>query len=246
MNLRDFGTEQFPLRASSLPNLIRCPHAMVLQTLSILERTGSKAADTGSAVHAGIDSWHRSGEVQTAIAEMRKRLGEFPSADLHEAELSLLPYTRDPRNKKEAVIQSEVKVVLVLETSEKEVYITGRCDQVRDDGRLWDIKHSERPGFELTHEYSYQLAAYAKALGIQVGGVINPKAYRKRTVKEADPPGVFFPTLWEQKNIDVLMDEVVRVVLDIRYGRVPIRPGSYCSYCPAGSFRDCVELEYSS
>jgi hypothetical protein len=217
---------------------------MVLQTLGILERDGSKAADTGSAFHAGAEAWHKTGEVQEAIAAMRSRLADFPLADLHDAELSLRPYCADPRNSPKVVVESEQTVTLTLETGEEPIIIRGRLDQIRDDGRLWDLKHSDRPGFELVHDYAYQLACYAKAKGKQVGGIINPKGYRKRGVTDPSPPGVFWPTLWEQKHIDALMDEIIKVVLDIRYGRVPIRPGPHCSYCPAGSFRDCVDLQY--
>lgn len=240
--MMEFGGKKRPLRASALPLLIACPHRAVLMELRLIEGGSSKAADTGSAVHAGIEAWHETGKLEAAIDAMKRRLPEFPDADLHDAELSLKPYTADPRNAKEVVIASEIDVLLELPCSVGgPIYITGRVDQLRADG-VWDVKHSDKPGFEIMHSYAYQLAAYARGLQRPVGGFILPKGYRKRGVKEASPPGVFWSPCWDDAHIDALLAEVVATVAGIREGRVPVRPGAHCTFCPAESFGDCLTL----
>lgn len=240
MDLAKFGSREWPLRASSLPLLIRCPHRHILIALEQMENSSSKAADTGSAVHAAIHTWNMTGDVKQALESMRMRHAEFPEADLDDAALSVKPYCADPRNAPKEILQSEVQVELEIPIPDGlPVYIMGRVDQVRSTG-IWDIKNSARQGFELTHDYAYQLAAYARALGVPVGGIILPTGYRKRGAILPSPSGVFWPTLWEEKHLDILLTEVVKTVIMVRRGEIPIRPGPHCSYCPAGSFLNCV------
>ena len=235
----DFGTKDKPLRASSLPLLVRCPwRAMILQ-LGLCENTSSKAADTGSAFHAGVHEWNKSGKVADAIKAMKSRLPEFPEADLADAELSLKPYCADPRNHPSKIIQSEIAIELELEHN---IHIVGRLDQIREDG-IWDLKHSSRPGFELLHDYAYQLAAYARGAGTGVGGIILPGGYRKRGAILPEASGVFWHALWSDAHIDALLDEVIEAVLTIRSGRYPAKPGPQCNYCPAGSYQECINLK---
>lgn len=246
-----FAGQDAPLRASSIPLLIRCPHRHMIISLDLVDRRDSATADTGSAVHAAIEAWHnRRKGVEDALEQMRKRLSDFPQADLRDAELSVRPYCLDPRNAPEAVQACEVKVDLLLPAHESDptgetIRVIGTADQIRETG-LWDVKHSEKlRGFELLHEYAHQLAVYAAALRIPVGGVINPRGYRKRDAAkpETSPTGVFQHACWQQQHVDALLLELTREVARIRRGEVAIRPGSHCSYCPATSFFDCVEYK---
>lgn len=249
-----FGSRAAPLRASSLPGLVKCPKKHMLMSLGIIENRDSKAADTGSAVHAGAYEWHRTGDLDKAIEAMKSRLHEFPLADLCDAELSLRPYCADPRNSPEKVVQQEIEIELVLPCpGDDDIVIQGRLDQIRSDGCLWDIKNSEkRSGFLLVHYATYQLAVYAKAMGVQIGGIINPYGYRKRRKpgeeKTLSPNGVFYPEngygdRWTAEHTDMLLNEIVHEVQRIRRGEVVARPGDHCDFCPAQNFIDCVRMQ---
>src|SRR5262245_44304272 len=106
-----FASERHPLRASSIPLLIKCPWRAVLLYLKEFEDTSSAAADTGSAVHAAIEAWHGNGQdVEAAIAAMREKEGNYPLADFGDAELHFRPYTRDPRNINADLVLQETPV----------------------------------------------------------------------------------------------------------------------------------------
>jgi hypothetical protein len=244
-----FGSKDAPLRASAIPMLMKCAHRHMLIQLGTIENKSGVTADTGSAVHCAVDAWHKGADVERALAIMRERQQEFPLADLHDAELSFRPYTEDPRNVASACQATEIKVNLLLppvddDPTGENIYIQGKVDQWREDG-VWDLKHSEKSGFELIHEYSYQLAIYGAALGVIPAGIINPRGYRRRNApKPAErTPGVFFRTCWRQDHIDRLLLEFRREVARIRRGELAIRPGAHCGCCPAESFFRCVEYK---
>lgn len=237
MNL---GTPDRPIRASSIPMLMKCP-----KRISLDLKSDSKAADTGSAVHRAIDAWHLTYDEEEALRIMKSEAHRFPLADLHDAELSFRPYAKDPRNCKGSVQETEKQVEVAIQGWEDDdpIHVRGTLDQIREDG-VWDVKHSDKSGFELIHSYAYQLAAYAYAAGRPVGGIIAPKGYRRRTVKEGDlsPNGVFWPTCWTDAHVGHLIDNFRRMVWRIRRGEVPALPGEHCGSCPAGSFLECIGL----
>jgi hypothetical protein len=243
MDLKKFGSAERPLRASALPMLVRCPHRAALIELATIVGGSSKAADTGSAVHAAVHEWNQTGDVAKALEAMRTRHAEFPQADLEDARLSVVPYCRDPRNAPSEVLKSEIQGELTLDSPDGvPIVIYGR---IRADG-VWDVKTGDldkTTGWAMMHDYSYQLAAYAKMLGVLPGGLICTKGYRKRSAgKEVSPPGVFWPTNWSERHIDVLLAEVVDLVVRMRAGEVPVRPGPHCSFCPANSFQECIDM----
>lgn len=230
------GDRDHPIRASSIPMLMKCPKRISLEL-----RSESKAADTGTAVHAAIEAWHQTHDAEKAVTAMKSLSHKFPLADLHDAELSARPYFADPRNAKGSVQATEHKVEVAIEgwDGDDPIYVTGTLDQVREDG-IWDVKHSDKGGFELIHEYAYQLAAYAYAARKPVGGIITPKGYRKRGAELPSPGGVFWPTCWQQEHVMQLLENFRRMVWRIRRGEVPALPGVHCGHCPAGSFLECV------
>lgn len=231
------GDSEHPIRASSIPMLMRCPKR------ATLGNTDSKAADTGSAVHAAIDAWHRTYSAKEAIKDMKSKSAKFPLADLHDAELSCRPYFEDPRNGEGSVQETEKQVQVTIEGwgDDPPIFVTGTLDQIRD-GQVWDVKHSDKGGFELIHTYAYQLAAYAHAAGRGVGGIITPKGYRKRTAVLPSPDGVFWPTCWQEEHVRHLLDNFRKMVFRVRRGEVPALPGEHCNSCPAGSFLECINL----
>jgi len=245
-DVREFGTEKYPLRASALGLLIRCPWRAVLLFLEEAGDSGGKAADTGSAVHKAVAAWHATGDVAESIKRMGAHIQEYPLADLADAELHFRPYTRDPRNRPETVEATEKKVSMTLSPAESDttrapIVIHGTLDQIRN-GRVWDVKTGKPEGWVMLHEHAHQLAAYALAGNYAPGGIIRTQGYRKRggDAPEACPDGVFWEVPYNRRGCEVLLESVRSIVAHIRAGDVWLGPGAHCTYCPAGGLENCV------
>lgn len=249
-DLISFGTAEYPLRCSALPLLIRCPLRAVLLHMRYATDSSGKAADTGSAAHKAVAVWHTNGrKYAAAVKAMKEALADYPLADLHEAELHFRPYTEDPRNQTAEVVAVEQKVSFTLDPAENDptgelIHCTGTLDQLRSEGGrvfLWDVKTGMSEGWEMSHDHALQVAAYAVGAGVEPGGVIRTRGYRKRGVKAAEaPPGVFWPALFDRAGADVLLGGVRAVVARVRAGGGWAGPGDWCGYCPAGGLELCV------
>jgi hypothetical protein len=253
--------EQFaylkPLRASALSELVKCHWRETLLSLDLVTDTSNAAADTGSAAHAAVFAWHNGRGLTDAINVMRSRLGEFPLADLVDAERFFRDYAADPRNQNVDVVLSEAYGDVEISPSSidptgKPIRISGHPDQVRRENGglyLYDLKTGNRlDGWEMIHEHSLQFAAYclisSKLLGQRVnpGSVIRVRGYRARDRKKDDPapPGVFWPMPWDVEDVDLLLDSVRDAVARVRRGELYPSPGSQCRYCPAGGLQECL------
>jgi hypothetical protein len=185
--LADFAGPGHPLRASSIPLLMKCPMTAALRFLEDGDSSGV-AADTGSAVHKAVHAWHTNGQdYGAALAAMREGVAAYPLADFHDAELHFAPYCADPRNQKAVIVATETRVEF---EAEKGVHVRGTFDQVRrtPDGRLTlhDLKTGQAEGWDMRGQYLYQIAAYCvgatQALGgpVHPGSIIRTRGYRKR------------------------------------------------------------------
>lgn len=257
-DVSEFGTDAAPLRCSALPLLVKCGWRATMLHLGIVDDSSGEAADTGTAVHAAVEHWHKSGDTRAALDSIRARLGEFPLADLNEARLHFEPYTLDPRNAPSRVrlIANELPVQFNLAPSDRDptgrpIVVTGTLDQIRQgpDGRLclWDLKTGRRDGWAMLHDYALQLAAYcvgARAkLGKEVhpGGIIRSRGWRTRGCDPTtEPPGVFFHSVFGVEDLDALLDAVREAVASIRSGTLNVGPGEHCSYCPSGGLQSCL------
>lgn len=219
-----------------------------------LLETSGPAADTGSATHKAVETWHQNGQDHAAaIGKMHADTARYPLADLPEAAALFLRYSADPRNIKakfaqhngKTVIETKIAIELAPapnDPTKEKIVIIGTLDQLRLDeyGRkkLYDLKTSKRPGNVLLREHQYQIAAYvkgaAKLLGERVdpGSLICPRQYNDSTrLAQSAPPGVFFPFAWTFDDVDRILDGLRYVVAAIRSGVSWFNPGEYCDYC---------------
>lgn len=208
MLLRDFGTKEHPLRASSLTSLKACPGSLVMAIGA--EDHGGKAADTGTAVGQMIELFHRGLSVQDSVKKTEEMMEDggviggtdrhsYPLADIPLAQKWMERYAADPRNPVDSVIEESLEVEVELDLDPfptdptgKKIHIVGHIDQIRadpEDGiwEVWDVKSGSRHnGDEMVLEYSWQQAAYT--LGamkhfkrpMRWGGIVYVRGYEKQ------------------------------------------------------------------
>jgi PD-(D/E)XK nuclease superfamily protein len=254
-DLRAFGSAAWPLRASALPYLVKCPWRATMFYLDMLQDQSGKAAQTGSLVHVGVESLHRGKGVDEAAKAMAARLTDFPDGDIFEAERHLRDYAADPRNQEAEITHAELPVVLNLSPADDDptkqaIVVRGTIDQVRRVGsklKVFDVKTGQPGGWDMLNDYAFQLAAYALAatekLGedVEPGAVIRTRGYQRRGVKASDgPDGVFFWVPYGLAECRLLLDAVRVVVSKIRSGEPWVGPGPHCAWCPAGGLENCL------
>ena len=262
---RLFATDAFPIHASAIPELMRCPWKLAMIYLFDPEDVTSEAADTGSATHIAVSHWHRSKELAAAVRAMREASeARFTKANLDEAAAMFLLYARDPRNQEAQIAQDkdgrlllEYPVQFKLEPSSDDpthetITIVGTLDQVRisSDNRLllWDLKTSKKPGWDQLNTYLYQQAAYAVAASfvlkqqVRLGGLITPRHYKVDILPEGSPSGIFWHYTQKFDDLEMLINGLRGVVANIRRGDIHISPGEHCRWCPAKGVESCVPL----
>jgi hypothetical protein len=259
-----FASKDKPLRASSLPELVRCGWRAVLLAEAWIEDNSGKAADTGSALHRGAAEWHLKGkDVNSAVKALRDSIAEFPLADLDDAEKQFRAYASDPRNFTAIVPFVEKKIEIALAPAPNDptgemIYVNGTLDQIReaefqsDLWEVWDLKSSARDIGSILHAYTFQLALYTLAAvplvppgkRLRPGGFIRTRTYLKRGVDPTTSPlGVFISVPWGLDHCDRLLDAVRNQVALIRgAGRIHLGPGEHCNYCPAKGIDTCLPL----
>lgn len=260
MRPTDFGTEAFPLRASKLPALLRCPRGALIEMMA--ESDSGPAADTGSAVHLAVAEFHRNrGDVAAAIKAMIDNLKEYPLADLGTAEGHFRCYAKDPRNAEARVILCEERICVRLpapegDTPATEIVINGTLDQVREEGgslTVWDVKTGGMlEGIDMLPYHAAQLAAYqvgatlALARPVNRAGVIRTRDYLKTDRKKQPKPGpVFWQGPWSLADAKLILEHVRQVVGDIRRGQIAVAPSAEnCRYCPAGNVANCLRRAF--
>lgn len=256
-SIPEFATANYPIRASSLPMLLRCPLRQALLHLGDMGDSSGQAADTGNLAHRAIEHWHKNKNTEAALDFMKSCADEFPLGELGEAQRYVIPYTEDPRNQEAEIFACETPVAFKIEQALDDpfgpVYIRGTLDQVRRDTdgklRLWDLKTGPKySGWELLHVYAAQQAAYVLAAcetfntPIYPGGIIRGYGYRVRGADLPAPDGVFWYHAWDLADCHVILRDVVHRVRDIRLGLVNPVPGEQCNYCPAGGLQGCLPL----
>lgn len=267
------GSVEYPLRISSLTALRACEHGAVLRWrqdlgIDVMDRTGSKAADTGTAVGRAVELWHRRRDrdlagimqqVEEEAAGVPPSRPPFLEADLEETARTLLRYTRDPRNVAADVpewsLEAEVRLTLPphpLDPTGEAVHLVGHLDQIRIERGIawvWDLKHSRHSGPALVSGYSWQQAIYALAAEatfrrtVGWGGIIRTTGYLVRGAGKSVGDGeynVMFPAGLQPEQLAVIADSVRFAVALARRGDAPLRPGDHCGWCPAGGVDSCT------
>jgi hypothetical protein len=136
--MREFATERYPLRASSLPALAQCGLSLVMR--AEVPGDSGEAADTGSLIHVGIKGYHKSGESPgVGMAVMAAHAREFPRANSAKARRHFEAYCEKQKDAWGKVILCEEPIKLRLPPAEsdptqEEIVISGTLDQVRDCG----------------------------------------------------------------------------------------------------------------
>lgn len=255
MRVEVFGTEERPIRASRLPSLLRCPLGAVLEMIG--EDAGNAAADTGSAVHRAARAYHTDArrDFAAAMAAMRAHLPEYPLADLGTAEEHFRQYARDPRNSGANVVLCEERIVLTLPPPEGDsasVIITGTLDQVRESRgvlTLYDIKTGgSLEGEDMLASYTPQLMAYQVGASAKLGrsvtsaAIIRTRDYLKTDRQRRPKPGpVFWHAGWTLADAVEMMEQVRRIVGEIRRGNVRVSPSAEnCRWCPGAGVSNCL------
>lgn len=236
---------------------------------------GGEAAQIGSLTHKGVAEFHRvtkslAERKKAAFDAIRDNAANFPLADLNECRLNLQPYIDDPRNQNAEILHHEV---LNAETGKREltpmieyqakftlpphpidetgqpIHCTGTWDQVRIVNRIpmiHDLKTGKISAFQMIHDYTIQLCAYAygaRQIGItgcQPGKLIRSMGYRARAAELPSPIGVFID-MPPWKMVEHILENVRFNVALYRNGNVNWNTGPHCTYCEHGGIFDCYE-----
>lgn len=247
------ASPETPLRISSLSSTVRCPGFLVSR---LVEDNAGKAAQNGSAVGRVCQLWHEGWVLEEAIRKAQQEGDEWPQADWDTVRLWAAAYCADPRNGPSseygAVVRGSCERVVTLclppdpeDPTRQPVYFRGHVDQIRErNGQLyvWDIKSGRGSGEELLAEYAWQLAAYSLActqtMGRLVlpGGIIRLRAYDRHG---SSAPGVFWETPWTPEDVASMLSSALHEIGVIRSGKIPLRPGLHCAWCPSSPFWSC-------
>lgn len=256
MTTREFGTEAYPIRVSSIPGFMKCTARSVLMLANLTSDAAGGAAHNGSSFHCLADAWHQSGfNRDYAYTVEAARRFEWPEAKTADVFRAFEGYIRDPRNRVE-LVASEVKIAFTLDPSQDDptgslIHFTGHIDQLRDARApaVWDMKLSRLGGGDLINVYAYQIAMYAigatKHFGREIlpGGIIRCSTYATKEAAKLDSPGgVFFGSCLTEEVMESMVKDIAKQVAAVRRGDVTSRPGDHCSYCPVGHVSRCVTL----
>lgn len=253
-------------RVSGVVNLARCPGLWVARVSGPRDESGP-AAQTGSAVGRMIELWHRGTLPAEIMSQVRSEAERWPSADLTdngEAQLMAAAYFSDGRNAPGSdwgtvdpgSLEREVQLLVPpdpLDPTGEPVLFVGHLDQARRgrDGflRVWDTKCGKPSGSEMLQEYAWQLAVYTLAAGatygetVLPGGLIRLRDYETGRGKARgwgpDAPGVYYAAPWSLDDCRAMLGSIMQEIALVRMGRVALRPGLHCRYCPLQPHWDC-------
>lgn len=251
-----FATDEFPLRASGLQALVKCPWRVVsLYLVPELKDEAGAAADTGSATHAAVQTFHQSKDVVASVEAMHGRRDEYPQANLDDAAKLFLAYSEDPRNARAEVVFAEQRVKFEIaphpqDPTQAPIKVIGRLDQVRFENgefRLYDLKTSTREGPVLMAEAWYQVAAYCVGATVTLGKPVQPgalilarKYFRRGCDPKSAPAGVFWNYVFNLQDCDTILQGVRSTVAEVRSGRMFANAGDYCAWCAHGGIDACL------
>lgn len=265
MNIREFGTDKYPLRPSSLKKIVNCSMQSVLELMGESLDTAGAAAETGSVTHAAIEAFHREqrdldAKIVAGVEALTAACKRFPLAEQREAEIYFAHYANDPRNQSAEFIRTpdgriglEVKLDGWLEPhptdpTGQRIVMKGTCDQLRIMfGKLYlcDYKTGKSSAFEMNNMYAYQMAAYIHLARqnnymVDEGCLIRGYRYRERGADLPSPIEAFVHLPFTHRETDLLLDRVRLEVARIRSGEVHFGPGAMCGWCQYKGLSNCV------
>lgn len=233
-----FATKERPLRCSGLDAFVKCNWRTVAVHLADGDVQGSgQAADTGSALHAAVEAFHKGATESESICSMNERRAEYPLADLLDAAALFLSYAADPRNRAAKVVLCEQKLFAQLPPAPTDptgapIELEGTVDQVREeDGgflRVWDSKTSRLDPSDLLNKHMLQIAGYCKLASVELGRPVDPGGL---IVVRRYPKNVFFPYTWRFEDLDRVLLPIRHLVALVRSGVVWHSAGDWCTWC---------------
>lgn len=239
--------------------MVACPGRFALTYLEDIGSESGPAADTGTAAHLGVKLWHEGEDFERIREVVRSSTGEFPKADLDEAEKFIRNYTKDPRNYPDSCVAVEMKLDFTLpphpyDPTGKPIYCSGTADQVRKSNvgfQVWDYKTGVAQGSDMLNWFMPQLAAYTYGLRETfhdkpyIGGIIRARGYtiRGKNKAENSPDGVFFDAVPNEPDVCLSLLTGVRLAVAlIRRGEPFFASGEVCKHCPFQSMGTCQSI----
>lgn len=266
LNLKDFGTEKYPIRASNIRKIVTCNMESILELLGELTDSAGSGAETGSITHAAIEAFHREqrsleAKVVAGMTALRDATKRYPLGDEKEASLYFAHYAADPRNQNAEFITGpgndglEYQMYGWLEPHPSDptgqrIIINGKADQLRiyrGKRIVADYKTGKTSAYEMQAVYAYQMAAYlhlANQCGFNVEEVyiIRGYRYRERGADLPSPAEAFVAMPFVAGQEGLLLDRLRLEVARIRSGDLQFGPSAMCSWCPAKSLSRCMPL----
>lgn len=231
--MRDLATRVSPLRMSRLPALLACPWSAVVEMTHI--RPPSAAADTGSAAHAMIEEWYRSGfDLAAAVNAAWARIEEFPAADREDAERLFRRWATPANQHPVRYLGEEVRLTLPAGEGEEDVVLVGHADLVDHRGVLIDFKTGRPALTDMVSHYRPQLAAYQVALTAERSEIVRLRGH----AAESAP---VFGSYAEAKSY--LEITVVPLIRALRRGERITVPGNHCFWCLL-SYPECKDADF--
>ena len=242
-----------PLRVSALNSLVKCPAFASLSMVA--DRTGSKAADSGTAAGRVCQIWHEKGEdalaLSAALEQAIDEVDAHPKADWDDVAKWCGGYASDPRNRGALLPGScERRVELTL----GRFSLVGHVDQIRRGPHggltVWDIKSGKPGGRDMTFAYAWQVSAYALActetLGEPVlpGGIIRLRSYAWNTrckwdAEDLTTAPAFYAMPWDLAACREMLEGAEFLLGQLEEGIVLQHPGTHCQWCPGESPHLC-------
>lgn len=239
-----FANSANPLRCSSLVNLVQCSKSVILRAMINEE---NEAAQTGSLIHLGINVYHKERKNELlALTAMAVAQAQFPLSNGAKAKKHFEQYTRRERKEWGEIILCEEKVRFQIppatyDPTQEEIYVEGTLDQLRkvSDGLLLvDVKTGSKRAAEMIHYYAMQIVAYQYAAQqMYPGELVKAAILRTADFIYGGPVLHFVP--WEPHQTAAILETVRHEVAQVRAGRVVLRPGGHCQYCPARGIGNC-------
>jgi len=255
--MKIFASPDAPIRVSALGNLLNCPFMVKALFDTWISDTAGPSAQTGTLVHAAVESWHKNGkEAARAIADMRAAFPRNPLGDIDDAIKQFNCYIRDPRNIAADVVLNEFRINATIpchptDSTQEPITFSGQLDQVRRDSqgllRLYDVKSSGRQAGVLVNEYAISQLVYMYLAEMHLSepvygsNLILTRAYLKKgVVPESSPMGVFIQMPSTRAHYPVIMDQIRLAVARIRNDEIAVNPGEHCNWCGFQSPANCL------
>lgn len=266
MNLEDFATTEFPLRVSSISEVLTCNWKYLSIALGIEHKTTNMQAYKGSAVHKAIDTFHKlegdNNRLTKAILAMKEANGVeyfLTEEKLLEAEKFFRYYCRDTRNLHASIVATEKYFTTEIEPHKedktgKKIVVSGHVDQVRlIDGNylLCDVKTNKSTSVNHIETYYYNMVFYTYLCNqsgefdqiVKPGYLIQLSAYFQKGAKlpEQQPEKVFLSFPFKMRNIEIFIDSLRTTVKNIRNGDIQLNPSFWCNYCKFQGVINCQD-----